>query len=91
MLLKFFIISQFNYCPIVWVCYGRGLNNKINNIYETALRIVYQDKKSSFETLLKRGKSTSIYMKNLQYLAAELFKVKNGLSPEIMEEIENEF
>ena len=26
-------------------------------------------------------------MKNLQYLATELFKVKNGLSPEIMKEI----
>ena len=36
------------------------------------------------KTLLKRDKSTSIHMKNLQYLATELFKVKNGLSPEIM-------
>ena len=26
-------------------------------------------------------------MKNLQYLATELFKVKNDLSPEIMKEI----
>ena len=55
-----------NYCPIAWMCYGRGLNNKVNNIHERALRIVYQDKKSSFETLLKREKSTSINIKNLQ-------------------------
>ena len=41
MLFKSFIISQFNYCPIVWVCHGRGFNNKINNIHERALRIVY--------------------------------------------------
>ena len=87
MLFKSFIISQFNYCPIVWMCHGRGLNNKINNIHERALRIVYHDKISSFKTLLKRDKSTSIHMKNLQYLATELFKVKNGLSPEIMKEI----
>ena len=87
MLFKSFIISQFNYCPIVWMCHGRGLNNKINNIHERALRIVYQDKKSSFETLLKRDKSTSIHVKNLQHLATELFKVKNDLSPEIMKEI----
>ena len=40
MLFKSFIISQFNYCPIVWMCHGRGLNNKINNIHERALRIV---------------------------------------------------
>ena len=34
--------------------------------------------------LLKRDKSTSIHMKNLQYLATESFKEKDGLSPEIM-------
>ena len=86
MLFKSFIISQFNYCPIVWMCHGRGLNNKINNIHERALRIVYHDKISSFKTLLKRDKSTSIHMKNLQYLATKLFKVKNYLSPKIMKE-----
>ena len=84
---KSFIISQFNYCPIVWMCHGRGLNNKINNIHERVLRIVHQDKKSNFETVLKRDKSTSIHVKNLQHLATELFKVKNDLSPEIMKEI----
>ena len=42
---------------------------------------------SNFKTLLKHDKSTSIHMKNLQYLATELFKVKNGLSPKIMKEI----
>ena len=69
------------------MCHGRGLNNKINNIHERALRIVYQGKKSSFETLLKRDKSTSVHMKDLQHLVTELFKVKNDLSPEIMKEI----
>ena len=69
------------------MCHGRGLNNKINNIYERALRIVYQDKKSSFETLLKCDKSMSIHVKNLQHLATELFKIKNDRSPDIMKEI----
>ena len=41
---KSFIISQFSYCPIVWTCHGRGLNNKINNIHKRALRIVYKTK-----------------------------------------------
>ena len=48
LLFKSFIISQFNYCPIVWMCHGRGLNNKINNLHERALRTVYQDKKIQF-------------------------------------------
>ena len=49
------------------MCQGRGLNNKINKKHRRALRIVYPDKKSSFETLLKSDKSTPIDMKNLQY------------------------
>ena len=65
------------------MCHGRGLNNKINKIHERALSIVYQDKKSSFVTLVKGDKSTSIHMKNLQYLATELFKVKNDSSPAV--------
>ena len=69
------------------MCHGITLNNKINNLHERALRIIYQDKKSSFETLLKHDKSTSIHIKNLQSLTTESFKVKNGLSLKIMKEI----
>ena len=71
------------------MCHGRGLNNKINNLHERALRTIYQDKKSSFETLLKHDKSVSIHIKKLQYLATEIFKVNNDLCPEIMKEIFN--
>ena len=69
------------------MCYGICLNNKINNLHERALRAVYQDKTSSFETLLKHDKSVLIHVKNLRYLATEIFKVKNDLCPEIMKEI----
>ena len=41
--MKSFIISQFNYCPIVWMYHSRSLNNKVNHIHERALRIVFQD------------------------------------------------
>ena len=70
MLFKSFIILLFSYCPIVWMCFERGVNNKINNIHERALRIFYQGKKFSFETLLKRDKFVSIHMKNHTCLAA---------------------
>ena len=69
------------------MCHGKGINNKTNNLHKQALRTVYQHKKSSFETLLKRDKSVLIHIKNFQYLATEIFKVKNDLCPEIMKEI----
>ena len=67
-LLKTFITSQFNYCSLVWMCHSRDLNNRIKNLYERALRIVYQDKKSDFEILLKSDKFVTIHMRNLHYL-----------------------
>ena len=63
--LKTFITSQFNYFPLVWMCHSRGLNNRINNLHERTLRIVYQDKKSDFENLLKNDKSVTIHVSNL--------------------------
>ena len=69
------------------MCYSRGLNSRINNLHERALRIVYQNKKSDFETLLKNDKSVTIHVRNLHYLVTEVYKVKNNISPEIMREI----
>ena len=57
-----FALLQFNYCPLVWMCYSRGLINRINNLHALALRIVYKDKKSSFESVLKNVKSVTIHM-----------------------------
>lgn len=57
------------------MCHGKGLQNKINNLREQALRIVYQHKESSFGTLLKCKQSASIHKKNLYYLTTEIFTV----------------
>ena len=64
-----FIISQFNYGPLIWMIHSRGLNNRINRIHERALRIVYDDNRSSFEDLLNKDKSVTIHQRNLQQLA----------------------
>ena len=39
---KAFIISQFNYCPLVWMFHTKQLNNRINSLHEKALRVTYQ-------------------------------------------------
>ena len=37
--MKAFIESQFGYCPLFWMFYGRQTNAKINHIHERALRL----------------------------------------------------
>ena len=41
-----------------------------------ARKIVYHDKQSDLKDLLQKDKSVSIQMNNLQYLAAEIYRVK---------------
>ena len=36
-----FVVSQFSYCPLIWMFHNRGLNNKISHIHERALRITF--------------------------------------------------
>ena len=48
---------------------------------------MYQDYVSSFTELLEKDKSTTIHNRNIQLLATDLFKVKNGLSPAFVNEI----
>ena len=41
LLMKSFVMFQFNYCPIIWMYCQRDSNNLINKIHERALRIAY--------------------------------------------------
>ena len=84
LILNSFITSHFSYCPIVWMFHSRNLNERTNHIHERALRIVYKDFNSSFQELLIEDNSLNIHHRNLQKLMTEFFKVKNGLSPELM-------
>ena len=87
-LMSSFIKSQFCFCPLVWMfCHSRVLNNRINRIHERGLRIVYEDYTSSFKDLLEKDESVTVHHRNVQLVAVEMFKVKNGLCPVIMKDL----
>ena len=67
--------------------YRRKLSERINHIHERALRIVYKNFKSSFQELLFEDNSLNIHHRNVQKLVTEIVKVKNGLSPELMNDV----
>ena len=74
-LLKAFLTSQFNYCPLMWMFHSRELNNRINRIHERPLRLGYQDNSLSSAELLANDNSVTIHQRNLQLLATEIFKL----------------
>ena len=87
MLMKSFVISQFNYCPIIWMHCQRKSNNLINRIRERALRIAYNDYVSNFDQLLENDNSVTIHHRNIQALATEIYKTLNDLNPLFMKEV----
>ena len=87
LILNSFITSHFSCCLIVWMCHNRKLNERINHIQERALRVVCKDFNSSFQELLIEDNSLNINHRNLQKLITEIFKIKNGFSPEFMNDV----
>ena len=87
LIMKTFIESQFNYCPLLWMFCSRTHNNKINKLHERALRVVYKSDNLTFQQLLEKDKSFTIHERNLQKLAVEMYKVKNKISPLPVQEL----
>ena len=84
-LINAFFNAQFSYCPLTWMFHSRNLNSKINRMDEKCLRIVYNMTiHHHIKSFLEIDNSVSVHHKNIQILATELYKIVNGLSPDIM-------
>ena len=85
-LMNSFSKSQFSYCPLVWMCHSRTINNKINHLHERCLRLIYNNKISSFKELLERDRSVPLHNRNLQMLVTEMFEVYDNIGSLIFTE-----
>ena len=56
-------------------------------LHERCLRIIYNDKQSSFTESVNKESSVSIHIRNIQRLANEMFKFYNGSSPPLLNNI----
>ena len=61
-LYNFFILSQFNYCCLVWMFCGKTLQNNINQIQKRALRVVYNKPNLNQDKPVELDKSTAIHI-----------------------------
>ena len=88
LIMRTFIESQFNFCPLVWMFHSREVNHKINHLHERALRVVYNNNRYlTFQKLLEMDKSFTIHERNLQKLAIEMYKVKEKMCPKPFQEL----
>ena len=82
-----FILSNFNYCPLTWHFCGEANTKKIEKIQERALRFIYSDYSSSYESLLIKSQLPSLKVRRLRTIALESFKILNNLSPAYLNDL----
>ena len=60
-LIKSFILSNFNYCPLVWHFCSKRDMDKMEKIQKRALRMVLDEYESDYETLLQKAKMQTLH------------------------------
>ena len=60
-LMNVFFNVQFNYCPLIWMFHSRQNNNKVKHLHERCLRLIHNEKLSSYE----ENGSVSIHHENI--------------------------
>ena len=78
------ILSNFNYCPLIWLFCNKGSDKKIDRAQKRALRILHSDYGSSFQSLFARSNSFTIHVKNLQKLLTEIYMSLNNMNLSIV-------
>ena len=80
-------MSDFNYCPLVWMFLSAKSLNRIENLQERALRFLLDDYESTYEQLLNKPGRSSMSISRLRTLCVEIYKTLNELNLSFMKNI----
>ena len=58
-----FILTNFNYCPLIWMFCGKTTDDKFSSVHKRTLRVLLNDYTSSLEELLHRKEEVTIHEK----------------------------
>ena len=51
-----FMMSQFWYCPLIWMFHSQAMEHKMNRIHERTIRLIYPNKHQlTFKELLEKN------------------------------------
>ena len=82
-----FIISNFNYCPVVWMFTSKSSLNKLENIQKRALRFVCNDFASNYLELLEKCGSQGVKLVTLRCMAIEVYECVNNMNLQYLNEM----
>ena len=79
-------MSNFNYCPLVWMFSNATSLKKIENLQKRALRFLYNNQQLTYEELLYKANSSTMDVEKLCFLWVEIYKTINNLNPSFMKQ-----
>ena len=80
---KRFIMSNFNYCPVVLMFTSKSSLSKLETTQKRALRFVLDDYTSGYYDLLKKA-DDGMKIMALRFLAIGVYKCINGFNPKYL-------
>ena len=82
-LINSYILSAFNYCPLVWMFCSKKAHDLINSTHRRALSAKVNKFSFPLNVLLRNTNSVSIHARNLRLLVCEVYMTLNRLNPEL--------
>ena len=79
-----FILSNFNYCPVIWHFCSEANTKKMEKIQAKALKFIYNENHSTYEELLAKSKLPSLKIRRIRTIAIETFKIINKETPQYL-------
>lgn len=82
-----FVMSNFNYCSVIWHFCPKASTIKMEKIQKAALRVVLNDYVSTYTQLLHMSARTPLYIRRVKSLLFEVFQCIRGVNPQFMNEL----
>ena len=86
-LIDSYIISNFNYCPSVWMFSSAQSLKEIENLQKRPLRFLYDDFEACYKYLLSKGGKSKMNVRRLRTFCVKIYKTLNDLNPSFMNDI----
>ena len=80
-ILDAFVLSNFNYCNMIYHFCSVSDSKKIEKLLERALRYVYLDFDCSYKELLGRSNRSSLYVTRIRNILLTVFNIRHDLMP----------
>ena len=82
-----FVLSNFNYCSLVWNFCGAEYTSKMERIQFRALKFVYNEFNTSYTELLARANLPTLQLHCKREILVEVFKSVNKMSPSFISDL----